>query len=52
MILTPIPRDRLDDALDRFAAQLDDPAARAGVARIRVSAGNYNTFSDKAIAYI
>jgi hypothetical protein len=38
MILTPIPRDRLDDALDRFAAQLDDPAARAGFARIRASA--------------
>jgi hypothetical protein len=38
MILTPIPRDRLDAALDRFAAQLDDPAARAAFARIRATA--------------
>jgi hypothetical protein len=34
MILTPIPRERLAGALDRFAAQLDDPAARAAFARI------------------
>lgn len=38
MILTPIPPDRLDAALDRFAAQLDDPAARAAFARIRATA--------------
>ena len=38
MILTPIPRDRLDTALDRFAGQLDDPAARAAFARIRATA--------------
>jgi hypothetical protein len=38
MILTPIPRDRLAGALDRFAAQLDDPAARAAFARIRATA--------------
>ncbi len=38
MILTPIPRDRLAAALDRFAAQLDDPAARAAFARIRATA--------------
>jgi hypothetical protein len=37
MILTPIPRDQLDAALDRFAAQLDDPAARAAFARIRAT---------------
>jgi hypothetical protein len=38
MILTPIPREHLDAALDRFAAQLDDPAARAAFARIRATA--------------
>jgi len=38
MILTPIPRDRLAAALDRFAARLDDPAARAAFARIRATA--------------
>ncbi len=38
MILTPIPPDRLAAALDRFAAQLDDPAARAAFARIRATA--------------
>jgi hypothetical protein len=38
MILTPIPRDRLARALDRFAAQLDDPGARAAFARIRATA--------------
>jgi hypothetical protein len=37
MILTPIPRDRLDAALDRFAARLDDPAACAAFARIRAT---------------
>lgn len=38
MILTPILRDHLDVALDRFAAQLDDPAACADFARIRATA--------------
>jgi hypothetical protein len=38
MILTPIPRERLAGALDRFAAQLDDPAARAAFARICATA--------------
>jgi hypothetical protein len=38
MILTPIPRDLLAGALDRFAAQLDDPEARAAFARIRATA--------------
>src|SRR5947209_2076512 len=37
MILTPIPRDRLAAALDRFAAQLDNPAAHAAFARIRAT---------------
>jgi hypothetical protein len=38
MILTPIPRDQLDAALDRFAAQLDDPVTHAAFARIRATA--------------
>jgi len=38
VILTPIPRDRLEAALDRFAEQLDDPVARAPFARIRATA--------------
>jgi hypothetical protein len=38
MILTPIPRDRLAAALDRFAAQLDNPDAHAAFARIRTTA--------------
>ena len=37
MILTPIPRDRLDSALDRFAGRLADPAASAAFARIRAT---------------
>ena len=37
MILTPIPRAQLGAALDRFAAQLDDPDARNAFARIRVT---------------
>src|SRR5207237_344943 len=35
---TPIPRDRLAAALDRFAGQFDDPAACAAFARIRATA--------------
>ena len=38
MILTPIPGDRLDQALDRFAARLSDPEAVAALARIRATA--------------
>ncbi len=38
MILTPIPGDQLQAVLDRFAAQLGDPAARAAFARIRATA--------------
>src|SRR5260370_20337434 len=38
MILTPIPRERLDAALGRFAAQLGDGAARAAFERIRATA--------------
>lgn len=37
MILTPIPRERLEKALDRFTAQLDDPAARAAFDCIRAT---------------
>lgn len=37
MILTPIPREHLDDALDQFAARLDNPAARAAFTRIRAT---------------
>ena len=38
MILTPIPSAQLETALDRFAAQLDDPAACAAFALIRATA--------------
>lgn len=38
MILTPIRRDHLDAALDCFAGQLDDVAARAALVRIRATA--------------
>src|SRR5437762_13291682 len=38
MILSPIPRDRLGAALDRFAARLDDSAARAAFAPIHATA--------------
>ena len=37
MILTPIAREQLDGALDRFAAQLSAPGARAAFARIRAT---------------
>ena len=37
MILTPIPDGRLPEVLDRFAAQLDDPAAQAAFVRIRAT---------------
>jgi len=37
MILTPIPPERLGDALNRFAAQLHDPEARKAFARIRAT---------------
>ena len=37
MILTPIPRERLAAALERFAARLADPAARAAFAEIRAT---------------
>jgi hypothetical protein len=36
-ILTPIPAGALDDALDRFAARLTDPAARDAFALIRTT---------------
>ncbi len=37
MILTPIPRDSLAEALDRFAAGLGDPLARRMFRRIRAT---------------
>jgi hypothetical protein len=37
MILTPIPREQLEAALDSFAAQLSEPGARAAFARIRAT---------------
>jgi len=37
MILTPIPRERLEEALDRFAAQLDEPDAWAAFERVRAT---------------
>jgi hypothetical protein len=37
MILTPIPADELAAALDRFAAKLDEPAARAAFDGIRAT---------------
>jgi hypothetical protein len=37
VILTPIPPERLDAALDRFAARLVDPAARGAFAVIRAT---------------
>jgi hypothetical protein len=37
MILTPIPRERLGEALDRFMAGLADETARAVFGRIRAS---------------
>ncbi len=43
MILTPIPPGRLPAALDRFAAGLDDPAARTAFARIRATAAERAT---------
>jgi hypothetical protein len=38
MILTPIPREQLSEALDLFAAQLEEPVARAAFAQIRATA--------------
>ena len=43
MILTPIPRDRLPAVLDRFAAGLKDPAARAAFALIRATSAERAT---------
>jgi hypothetical protein len=37
VILTPIPSEHLDAVLDRFAAQLADPAVRAAFALIRAT---------------
>jgi len=43
MILTPIPRERLGNILDRFMAKLEDPFSRAVFHRIRA------TSSDRAV---
>lgn len=40
MILTPIPRDALPAALDRFAEGLREPLARAAFAEIRATAAD------------
>jgi hypothetical protein len=40
MILTPISPEQLDPVLDRFAAQLADPAAVAAFARIRATSAD------------
>ncbi len=37
MILTPIPRERLEEALDYFMAGLADETARAVFGRIRLT---------------
>ena len=38
MILTAIPREQLDEVLDRFMAKLEDPFSRAAFRRIRATA--------------
>ena len=43
MILTPISRDELPAVLDRFAARLDEAAAREAFARIRATAADRAT---------
>lgn len=40
MILSPIPPEQIENALDRFAAQLEDPAALAAFALIRATAAD------------
>src|SRR5262245_14077266 len=40
MILTPIPPEQLDEALDRFAARLADHEARAAFDRIRATSAD------------
>src|ERR1700730_11972811 len=40
MILTAIPRDQLDEVLDRFMAKLDDPLSRAAFRRIRATSAD------------
>src|SRR6266404_5156334 len=37
MILTPVPPEQLEGVLDRFAAQLGEPGARAAFAQIRAT---------------
>ena len=40
MILTAIPREQLDEVLDRFMAKLDDPLSRAAFRRIRATSAD------------
>jgi hypothetical protein len=46
MILTPIPREQLAAVLDRFAAELEEPGARAAFARIRATSPDRATGPD------
>jgi hypothetical protein len=40
MILTAVPREQLDEALDRFMARLEDPFSRTVFRRIRATSGD------------
>jgi hypothetical protein len=40
MILTVIPREQLDEVLDRFTAKLDDPLSRVAFRRIRATSAD------------
>jgi hypothetical protein len=40
MILTAIPREQLDEVLDRFMAKLEDPFSRAAFRRIRATSAD------------
>jgi hypothetical protein len=40
MILTALPREQLDEALDRFMARLEDPFSRTGFRRIRATSAD------------
>jgi hypothetical protein len=46
MILTPIPPEQLERTLDHFAAQLEEPGARAAFARIRATSPDRATGPD------
>src|ERR1700722_4247019 len=40
MILTAIPREQIDEVLDRFTAKLDDPLSRVAFRRIRATSAD------------